>query len=337
MSTSKTGIFFGAFIFFLLLAAAEIFVRTPTVSRMIAFHPSELVNEDIFSAKMNALSEVDTSTAVLIGDSVAFGQTMEGYGFDDWENKELTTYLNAKLKQLGAPLQVANYASNGLTPADIARVVDHTAKAGADAVILVVGVRGFSDTFLPEDDRYTYNWGPKKSDRSFMRIVNKYWKTKPAAEFGLTALLGGPLNSFLTRVKARCYTKDCDTQGTPLSIQILQMKRRLANVTIDPQSSYQAAELSRALKSLDAAAIPAIVVYATENPSVVSSFIEADRLNGLRAEIETLVKQSGERHVFLPFDPNLNEDLYVDHMHLTPDGYKKMADRLAPVLAKVVN
>jgi len=334
MGINKLNVIIGSLLFIALLVVAEIFVRTQSISRHIAFHPAELVNDDIFSAKINALEGVDAPIAVLIGDSVAFGKTMSGYGYDNWQERELSAKLNERLAENGTALRVANYASDGLTPADFSAIIDRAIKAEVDVVILVVGLRGFSKSFEARDERYSYGWGKTSGGKNFTKIVNKYWQTKPALEFGLSELVGGPLNSVLTRIRKPCYSGKCESQMPLDGIQILQMKRRLAGIEINPDVSFQAKELSNGLKALDGAGIPVIVVYATENPAVVSAIIKPEQLQKARSELLTLITHANPNSIYFLPDTSLTKDMYVDHMHLTPDGYGKMADRLAPVLIK---
>lgn len=328
---TNLGTVIGIIAFIVSLAAVELLVRSSETSRHIAGYPVEMVNADILSAKLNALEGLDRPTAVLVGDSVAFGEIMSDYGVKAWRKQELSAKLNERLFAKGTDLRVTNFASNGLTPADSAVIIERAVKAGADAVILIVGLRGFSESFESADDQYSYDWGRSGAERPVFAAINRGWKTKPAMEFGLNALAGGPFRQVITRVREKCYARVCEDK-TLDTFQVLQMKRRLAAMSLAPEAGFQAAELSSTLRDLDTAGIPTIIVYATENPAVVSSFISEDRLVGARAALRALVGSSGASHIYLPADPLLTRNLYVDHMHLTPDGYDRMAERIAPLL-----
>lgn len=312
------------------LLAAEWAVRLDSTSSYVAFRPAEMTSEDILSAKLNALSDQSGPTAVLVGDSVAYGGIMADHGYDDWRERDLSVAINAELEIAGEELRVANFATNGLTPADTLQVVERSLKAGADAVIIVVGLRGFSNSLNEPDARYTYSWGHPLMGREVSRQANSVWWTKPATEFLLSAALDGPLKGVLTRLRA-----SGQAEGPVLgTIQLLQVKRRLAELSFDPEQSFQAEAFARTLSLAEAASVPVVVVYATENERVRPSFIDDAPLASARDSLEALIDDSRPQITYLGPNPALSADLYVDHMHPTPDGYNVMAKTVAPALIK---
>jgi lysophospholipase L1-like esterase len=312
--------------------ALELISRSASVAAYIAAEPADIGTSPAYAAKLLAFEAIPSPKIVIVGDSVALGEVMADHGFGDWQRHELSRALAGTMRESGSNAFVANFASNGLRPADEARLLLDVQRAGADAIVLVLGLRGFSAEFEATGERYTQEWRSRKSSLEFDRL----WKTKSAVDFVVTDWLGGPLKTLLAVVRREQQAARPRNAASD-AVQMLLMKRRLNNVSVDQDQRFQAHALFEALRVADARGVPVLAVYATENPRTLPQLMTPQNRDRGRAGLRALVCASGSRIRYLGPDETMTPDLFVDFIHLNPKGYSAMAERIAPELLRILS
>ena len=153
-------------IFVTLAVAAEIIARSPAVALYIAAEPANIVSYPAFVAKMQSFASLRQPKVMLVGASEALGQVMSDYGVKDWQSRGLSSALAEALRPQRPDIVIANFAGNGLLPADQAAIMLEGMRAGADAIVLVADLRGFSEEFEAASDRYAQPWRTAGATRS---------------------------------------------------------------------------------------------------------------------------------------------------------------------------
>ena len=323
----------------------ERLVRSDEMSRYVANRPSEILSASGYIAKMQAFSRVDQPKIALIGDSVALGQVMKNHGVDNWRENELSSALGSAIGDLGEAFFVGTFAGNGLRPADMGRTMEHCIRAGADIVIVIANLRGFSQDFETVGERYTADWrefiDPWDLSPVFTNASPRYgqdlgtslsgsWHSRAFANFMFEDKLESSLSEILDKIRAQA---DADSGDAAMKgIQMLKMRRRLQSVKLDRVERFQTKSFAEALDKLDDARIPAYVVYATENPAVRRQLMSTSARAMAVSDLRTLVETHGNHHRFLGPDETMTSDLFFDQAHPTPAGYLVMARRIATAI-----
>lgn len=301
------------------VAGVELAVRTNTVTRYLALQPANIVTEAAYRARMSALSRIDASRIVIIGDSVGLGQVMSDHGVAYWQAGELSSALSDGLN--GAA--VSNLSGNGLRAADFAQLIDDATQVGVDGIVLILSARAFSSDFNVPDQRHTHPW--RGAAYSSPRL-----QARGAFDFVITDLTGAPLGGVLTQLRAR-YSPDTRNVADPVTA--LQFRQRLASATFDETVDYQAERLASALQLADTAGVKLVIVYATENPATRHQILPDALRNRNLERMSAYIARSVPNAPFLGPDPAMTEGFFVDHMHPNVEGYRAMALRLAPYFA----
>lgn len=336
-------------VFLTLAVAAEIIARLPAVALYIATEPANIVSYPAFVAKLQSFASLRQPKVMLVGASEALGQVMTDYGVKDWQSRGLSAALAEALRPQRPDIVIANFAGNGLLPADQAAIMLEGMRAGADAIVLVADLRGFSDEFEPPDDRYAQPWrttGPLRplpepgrsqggSIDGGEYSLSAAWRTKAVVDFLITDETGGPVPAALTELRDNHQAARRASKANQ-AVQTMRLKQRLSSVGFDLADRFQARQLAGALKILNTRGVPVIVVYATENPGVLPRLMAPGAVQRDRAALEAMVAANGGgRDVYLGPDPAMTPGLYVDPSHPTPEGYRVMARRIAPELLKL--
>lgn len=314
----------------LLLLGGEMLARSASVSDYIARRPSDITSEGPYAAKIAAFARASGPKVMVLGDSVALGKVMADHGITDWQSKNLSSALSDELRTDGHPVLVADFSTNGLLPSESAQAMRDGLAAGATAIVIVVGLRGFSADFETVDQQYGTPWRRSRAIGARRSSLDELWATKPITEFLISEATGGPLSRALTEMRERHRWRPPDEKKT--AFMQLQARQRLSTVSVDKAERFQARALFDALEALDARGVPAIAVYASEDPIAVRRLMMPANLQKGRDELAKLVGDSGRVHRYLGPDPALDRSLLVDHIHPAPEGYRHMARRIAPVL-----
>ncbi|WP_421792090.1 hypothetical protein [Hyphobacterium sp.] len=309
----------GFFLLAAVIAVVEGVVRSAPVTAYLAERPADLVTEAGYNARLAALSRMEGERIVVLGDSVGLGQVMANYGLADWQDGELSRALAAE--RPGAT--ISNLSANGLKAADYARTVEDVVALEVDAIVLVLSARAFSSDFDAYDEQHAHDWRREGFAAPLLQA-------RGAADIVLTDFTGGPLPAVLTGVRAR--SQPVPETGTVDPVSALLFRQRLASAEFDPSEGFQARRLAEALQAAEAAGVALVLVYATENPDLRDQILPSALRERNFAAMLAFAEQAAPNAPFLGPDPDMSGEHYVDQMHPTPDGYRIMARRIAPVL-----
>jgi len=329
-------------LFALLAGGLEFLARSAPVAAYVASRPADVATEPAHAARLNALSLQPRPRVLVVGDSVALGRIMADHGIGGWQSQELSAALRKALRQERPDIVVANFAGNGLRPADQAELMREAAEVGVDAIVLVVGLRGFSAEFEQEAERYTYPWlrDAAQVAGNGVRLASSSldpagpWHFRAVTDFLVVDRLGGPLRTLLTQLREEA--KAGQPNPAREAVQALRMRQRLANAGFDPATRFQAGKIAETLRFLNARDVPVVVVYATENPAALPRMMPPAMIARNRAALEGLVRFGGNRHAYLGPDSSMRTEFFLDQMHPTAAGYEQMARRIAPALLGVL-
>lgn len=331
----------------IVVLAIEVIVRVN--ASWLASEPIEYAAVSTYAAKLEAFRSRSGSKIAIVGDSVAYGNTMAKHGVDDWRRKTLGAQLANRFTDSAPPVTVANFALNGARPADAARIGADLVAAGAESLILVVGLRGFSRDFEASTQQYSYPWrgslglddqgqpkpieGARRLDSSevFQVLLGRWWWSLGALDALIRETMGGSLSNAITNARLRLRKAQGETDELVL---LLRLRKRFRSMQLNPERK-QTRALIELLKTANATPCKSVIIYATENPDDVSEVIKAGTLKQGRAAISQLVKRFAPNSSYLVPDKNATPETYLDFIHPNPEGYRRLVKRLDPILASI--
>jgi hypothetical protein len=321
-------------------------------------------------ARIATLRGFDGYRAVLLGDSVVLGAVMGEYGDEGWRGHELGSHLERGLEAQVGPTMVLNMGMNGALPVDVERLVDLTASAAPDLVVIDINLRSYSDDFRSADAAWSRAWlerltisaqgryrlrgegGPLDGfEQALHSAAVNTWGLYRLRDALRWRLLGGEPRDVTTeaRDQLRRWARGeprvgplrpaseldpFDPQFDAGMATLMQAKTRLA--TVDPAPDHpQRLALERLLRSLAARDLQVIVFYATENPEMLPELYAPGVYDAKLAEIETAIRPlTGPRMAYLGPKPALLDGRFLDHAHLDAEGNQLLAGAILGALPR---
>ncbi len=320
------------------LALAEIAARA--AAPRLAAGADDLSSPGAYAAKWAAMKRAGGETIAVLGDSVALGDTLRAHGERDWRARNLDAALSDALAAEGAPARIANFAANGLRPADLAAATRDLLAAGVRRFVVVVGLRGLSSDFEPETARHEFSWRARldlscgsalcpqsAAETGASAAASAVWAARGAADLGLRRLLDGPLAGVLTRWRAAGRLASDDHA----LLIALQAGQRFRSAAIAPDR-IQTRALRDLLEAARGAGARVALVYATENPDYLAQLAPPATIEAARAGLAALAAEFPDTTIWIGPDAGAAHDDFVDFVHPGAKGYRRLAGRIAPAL-----
>ncbi len=312
-------------IFGLTLVALEVFVAGLCRATGLPDRVAEIQQPATLLAKLDRLRAVPGPKIVLVGDSLVQGGSLEEAGDPDWREHGLGGQLVAELaSRPGYRPFVMNLGINGLLPADLEYLVPLIVACDVDWVIFDIHLRPFSADFSPPDRQMARPWLRELSATERMPLWDHSAIVRNRTLVRENLLSTGAARRPLLRPPSGFSETDIEIQSL---VKLAQLKARLRAVDLD---GPQGAALSRLLAWLAARGQRHVVFYAKENPALLPDVMDADEFASRHERLVRLVRGAlGPTGVFVPPVPELRPEHYTDYTHLTADGYRLLARRLA--------
>lgn len=294
-------------------------------------------------------------SVVMLGDSLVLGRSLEQAGVHDWRSANLAAKLEPRLNHgLEAGVRVRNLGMDGALPADIARIADAVLGTPVSGIVLGVSLRHFSADFTAPDTVYSRRWlagfaiddnGRLKMsgqgnwlDSHIDALATNYWFTYRVRSQLRQLLLGASPYEAVRDIRDGIndvFRDDLDPFGSDLRL-VLAARSRYETVSLSPDNP-QVKALVSLLRKLRDAEIPTVVFYATERPDIVPEITDPELHRQRLAEIERIVRaNSGPNAAYVGPLETLRDEVFIDHVHVLPEGYDIYAGALASTLIELL-
>ena len=329
---------------------AGVLLVVATPSRLA--EPTPLDDGPTLVARLSSLRRHPGSTVALLGDSVIYGRALEEHGAGDWRSDNLAPALQ---RALGGDTLAVNLGMNGALPVDQARLLPLVLAAKPDLVVLDVSLRSFSADFRPVEEAASRPWlgeilptatfaerldGQPWGER-LTRILRasaaRVWALYRHRAWMQARFLAGAPRDAVTRLRdaaiARIDRTPASSEDAALDAELALMLRTKARyATVDLVGHPQAEALRQILAALREAGQPAVLFYATENPSLLPSLVDPAEHASELAALEGLISTGlGSRQVWLGPEDAADPSTWLDHVHRTGPGLAALARRIAAV------
>lgn len=338
----------------LLFGAIDVLLRLTVPGTGILRKTVDIQTPATLYAKLEAMRRFDGLKVVVLGDSLIFGRTMRDHGDGNWEHNTLSAQLQRHLEQKypGRPVMVSNLGMNGTLPTDLEHLVRIVAPLKPDLLVLDVSLRSFSRDFETDAERQTRPWLAQMSvtpqgayaaaasdagiDRKLQDIAVNYWQLYRLRDFvralafegrpaNLAADLRGALDNWLKTGK---FEKPRADAGLDDLVLLMRASARYAGIDLEADNPQRQA-LDRTLERLKTTGQPALVFYATENPEVRPDLLPEARFEALQGELAAaIVPALSSKAAFVGPLPIFKPANFLDHVHLTAEGYRLLAAEL---------
>jgi lysophospholipase L1-like esterase len=310
----------------LALAGLDLLVAGVCRATNIPDRVTEIQQPSTLLAKLDRLKTAPGPKIVLVGDSLVHGGSLEEAGDPDWREHGLGVQLAAELaSRPGYHPYVMNLGINGILPADLEYLVPLVVACDVEWILFDVHLRPFSTDFSLPDRQMARPWLRTLS-------INDGHIWDHSAILRNRTLIQENLIS--TRAAHRPALRPSTTlSATDVEVQSLvklaQLKGRLGTLDLGPDGQ-QAAAVTRLLSWLAARGQRHVVFYAKENPALLPDVMDSDDFAARYDSVVQLVKGiQGPTGVFVPPVPELQPEHFIDFTHLTAEGYRLLARRLA--------
>ena len=294
-------------------------------------------------AKLDALRRFEGNRVVVLGDSLVYGRAMEDHGDANWRDHTLAESLQREIEATSPdlPTLVLNLGMNGLLPADLEQVLRLVVPLTPDLVVLDLSLRSFSADFEPQATRMSRPWladmsidanGRLRASDGVHSFLVNHWLLYRVRDFLQWRLFDGEPRAALARLRGRIDARlggGGETGGPDeLFVLLLKVKKRYHGVRLGPENP-QLAALERSLSLLEATGTKTLIFYARESPSLLPRFADGEAYARELARLEQTVRRhTGANLVYRPPLETLESRHYVDHIHLTAEGYAVLARHL---------
>jgi lysophospholipase L1-like esterase len=312
--------------------------------------------------KLEQLRRFKGRKIAILGDSLVFGRTMRDHGDAEWQSYTLASQLERHLADIDPerPVMVLNLGMNGTLPTDLDHLVRIVTPLRPDLIIFDLSLRSFSRDFEREADSQTRSWladltvspGGRYATTTVQgglgrtigdAAVNTWYLYRLKDLFQSLVFDGQPV-AYLTQVRNRIdsWLKPKSTalgaaQGGDVDALVLMMKARARYARIDlAPDNLQVQALDRLLARLKAAGQPALAFYATEKAQQLEELIEQRDYDKLQSQLDSKMSTTGSNVTYMGPLPIYEPANYLDHVHLDREGYRRLANHMAPVVQKLV-
>lgn len=292
----------------------------------------------------------------LLGDSLILGKTMEEAGIADWRSRNLSGQLDPVLNEnVSEPYEILNLGMNGALPTDMEIVLDSLLQVGVGAVIFDVNLRHFSSDFTTPEASMSRDWlrnfsvnseGKLSgvSDKSFLDSAVEvaalnYWYSFRVRHQLRDLALGGTPDEAVRRVRDwfnGLFAADQGFFDDEMRL-LLNARSRYETITL-AQDNPQVAALERMVRKLAEARVPTVIFYATERPDIIGEItdpqIQSERIAKLAGIIRT---SGGELTEYVPPLQSLQNEDFIDHVHVLPTGYSKYVEVVGARLRQLLS
>jgi lysophospholipase L1-like esterase len=246
--------------------------------------------------------------------------------------------LPAQFEQLAAPdYRVLNLGINGLLFSDLECVTRDVLARGVGLLVLNVSPRPFSTDFdvpHPSSERAFLCSGPGGVPIR-PATVERALPVLRYRDLLQTAFLGRSLPQVVAERLELAFRRpaaaDDDDRELQEAIRRLRAAQRYNSISITPAHA-QAIALDRLLRVLvEATSVPIVVFYLQENVSDIQDQLDLPHYEKERRAFIALLQRrlSGVAHVRLAIVSREDVgDAYVDQVHPSPAGYRRLAERL---------
>jgi lysophospholipase L1-like esterase len=346
-------------------AAADWFLMPRLERWAVADQVVDVQTPSMMYAKLDYLRRHQGFRAAFLGDSVSLGLSLREHGDADWLQHQPAALLEQRLRQAhpGEDALVMNLAINGALPADLACLSKLLGAANPDLVVCDIGLRGFSADFNDPDKSQAREWlarmhidptgacrmdpGPKGGWQECLqaRLWNHWLGYRLADLMQQIAFDGQPRDYALTLrhrldhwAKARRSSHQRPQEGSADDAELLMMARsRFLTIGLDPQLTQPHA-LQEFLGEVKQRGWKTLVFYAREKPDVRDALIDEDRYVELRQELVGLFNPYLSPSLrYHPGAESLEPRVYLDHVHVNAEGYRRLMDALWPEIEELLS
>lgn len=313
--------------FGLVLVALDLAIGGVCRATGLADRVTDIQQPATLFAKLDRLRTAPGPKIVVVGDSLVQGGSLEDAGDLDWRKHELSSQLAAELaSRPGYHPFVMNLGINGLLPADLEYLVPLIVDCDVDWVLFDVHLRPFSADFSPPDRQMARPWLRDLSVDAGCPL----WRRSAIAR-NRSLLQEALLTSRAARrpaLRAPPPLSESDSEVQSL-VKLARLKGRLRTLDLGADGP-QAAALRRLLTGLTSRGQRHVVFYAKENPALLPDVMDEDEYAARYERVVELVRRAqGPSGAFVPPVPELRPEHFTDFTHLTADGYRILARRLA--------
>lgn len=334
----------GGILFLVSLSVTESVIRQ--MSADIAKGADFLLTASSYIAKWQSSGKLETNRIVILGDSVALGDTLRLHGDANWRQHNLGAALHEAMAKRGRDAPISNFAGNGLRPADIEATFRDLVANGTRRFVIVMGLRGFSADFETAPNQYEHPWRRKvslscgswlcKSPDGKIHLLtqtsamlSRLWITRGAIELWIGRFVGSLPKDLVTRFRTLGQTSSVDDD----LMLTFQANRRYQSVAVE-DFRIQTQALRALLTHASEQKVSVVLAYATENPRYQESLGSADIINQARKALASLAAQHPQTVIWLGPDEEVTNTEYLDFIHPNRTGYQRLAERIADVIQK---
>jgi lysophospholipase L1-like esterase len=339
------------------LLALDLVLRLVLPRSGIVDRTVDIQTPSTLHVKLEALRRFKGLKIAVLGDSLVFGRTMRDHGDADWQSHTLARQLEHRLAAAdpARPVMVANLGMNGTLPSDLDQLVRIVTALQPDLVVFDLSLRSFSRDFERAADSQTRAWladltiAPNgryattavqaSLGRRIGDLAVNTWYLYRLKDYLQSLLFEGQPVAYLTQVRNRfdaaLQRKPAGAAASPdgFDALVLAMKARARYAKIDlAADNPQAQALERLLQRLKTAGQPALAFYATEKPQALEELIERRDYDALQAKLAALMATAGPTVSYIGPQSIYQPSNFLDHVHLDQDGYRRLADHLAPAV-----
>ncbi|WP_338831765.1 hypothetical protein [Bradyrhizobium sp. 27S5] len=307
----------------------------------------DIQSPSTLALKVRRLAAFPGRKVVLLGDSLVAGQVLAEHGDKDWRQHTISKLLQERYDgvQPGSTM-VMNLGMNGILPADLETLSDSLIELRPDAVIMDISLRSFSMDFAAADAMCSRPWlrpglkfdqagglvslSDASGISSFDRALIELWPSYRIRDFVQARWLKGEPKDLAWALRNRIEKSGAEqeTAGPAAEMRLLlQVRGRYASANLEAANPQFEAWL-RTLRKLKAAKLKTIVFYATETPRLLPSLMEPEQYNLLAGKLERSAGEGAPIVSYLPANPVLTDDQFLDHVHVDADGNRIYAASL---------
>lgn len=333
------------------LAAVELVMRKSALPAKLAADIVDIQTPATLAAKVRQLASTPGRKVLLLGDSLVAGRVMAEHGDKDWREHTLSADLQRRFDSLdGDPVTVVNLGMNGLLPADMETLVDALLPLKLDAIVIDTSLRSFSRDFAVEGAVNSRSWlkpglefrkdgsilrlpGPNKFQAKLEQRLLNHWTTYRLRDVLRARLLGGELRDVLQGARDEMGKAAGGDAAAAEMRLLLQVRGRYGSASLDVSNPQYAAWV-RMLEKLKAANQKTVIFYATENPRLLGSLMEAGSYKRLTEQLRRSVTRYGEPFSYLVPNPDLVDGMFLDHVHVNANGNRLYGERICAEIAR---
>ena len=337
------------------LFAGEVLARYLTVAFSLAETQVDVQTPSQLFAKIEWFARHPGQKIAVIGDSVVYGATMGQHGHENWRHDTLSRQLQALYDE---ETLVMNFGMNGLLPADSFILGKILTQAGADALVVNIGLRAFSADFANPDKAFSRPWLKHMAWQNSRVIfaheevrdilhdsalsLEAFLKQNSALyqmlELAQMYLFDGKPHDWIktTHSQLNAAWQKTNTGLSPDILLQLQTKSRFSTIGLRPDTPQV-----NALQNILSGewGIPTVVFYAKENPAQIETLIRKKKFDDFHDALDRLVSAaaaSGEHVSYLSAPAELRPEHFLDLVHVNSVGYSIYARAIKKELDKIL-